>query len=204
MKNFAASAGGLRPKDTRGNFSLPKEGGFGAFSVSWARGFLSGRLTERSPFKKLARTQFLSTTSNHEKLAHTHYAGRGVIWRLLNPGFSIATSNMGPKTNSARFFLRGMVILLSYWERLYVPKDRNSWMSANNPLDFIESEVTFNRCGCGLWGSDVKPYSQEILGTSYSTVVAVEGMLRLQTHNFLEMAQFQLRKWKSPLFVIRP
>ena len=43
MKIFAASAGGLRPKDTRGQFFLPKEGGFGAFSVSSARGFLSGR-----------------------------------------------------------------------------------------------------------------------------------------------------------------
>ena len=43
MKIFAASAGGLRPKDTRGHFFLPEEGGFGAFSVSSARGFLSGR-----------------------------------------------------------------------------------------------------------------------------------------------------------------
>ena len=43
MKIFAASAGGLRPKDTRGQFFLPKEGGFGAISVSSARGFLSGR-----------------------------------------------------------------------------------------------------------------------------------------------------------------
>ena len=43
MKIFAASAGGLRPKDTRGHFFLPEEGGFGAFSVSSARGFLCGR-----------------------------------------------------------------------------------------------------------------------------------------------------------------
>ena len=43
MKVFAASAGGLRPKDTRGHFFLPEEGGFGAFSVSSARGFLCGR-----------------------------------------------------------------------------------------------------------------------------------------------------------------
>ena len=43
MKIFAASAGGLRPKDTRGHFFLPKEGGFGAISVSSARGFLCGR-----------------------------------------------------------------------------------------------------------------------------------------------------------------
>ena len=39
-----------------------------------------------------------------------------------------------------------------------------SRMSANNPLDFIESEVTFNRCGCRFWGSDVKPYSQGKFG----------------------------------------
>ena len=43
MKIFAASAGGLRPEDTRGHFFLPEEGGFGAFSVSSARGFLCGR-----------------------------------------------------------------------------------------------------------------------------------------------------------------
>ena len=43
MKIFAASAGGLRPKRHKGAFFLPKEGGFGAFSVSSARGFLSGR-----------------------------------------------------------------------------------------------------------------------------------------------------------------
>jgi len=43
VKIFAASAGGLRPKDTRGHFFLPEEGGFGAFSVSSARGFLCGR-----------------------------------------------------------------------------------------------------------------------------------------------------------------
>ena len=43
MKIFAASAGGLRPKRHKGAFFLPKEGGFGAFSVSSARGFLCGR-----------------------------------------------------------------------------------------------------------------------------------------------------------------
>ena len=42
-ENSPAGAGGhLRPKTKKGTFFLQKEGGFGAFSVSWAQSFLSG------------------------------------------------------------------------------------------------------------------------------------------------------------------
>ena len=144
-----------------------------------------------------------TTTSNHEKLAHTHYAGSGVIWRLLNPGFSIATSNMGPKTNSARFLLRGMLILLSYWKRWYVPKDRElaecqqiiHWTSSNRKSPSTDADVD---CEVATWS----PTPKENLDTSHATVVAVEGMLQLQTLIFLEMANFRIRKLKSSLLVI--
>ena len=50
----------------------------------------------------------------------------------------------------------------------------------------------------------MKPYTpKENLDTSHATVVAVEGMLRLQTLIFLEMANFHIRKLKSSLLVLR-
>ena len=44
----------------------------------------------------------------------------------------------------------------------------------------------------------LSPTPKENLDTSHATVVAVEGMLQLQTLIFLEMANFHIRKLKFP------
>ena len=128
---------------------------------------------------------------------------RGATWWLRNLGFSIATSTIGPRTNSPRFFLRGMMILLSYCKRWYIPKDRElaecqqiiHWTSSNRKSPSIDANVD---CEVVTWS----PTPKENLDTSHTTVVAVGSMLRLKMHIFLEMANFHLRKWKRPLLVI--
>ena len=79
MKIFAASAGGLRPEDTRGHFFLPEEGGFGAFSVSSARGFLCGRSALK--YKRENRN-FLYQTFLFRFLEFCLRVGLVVLWSL--------------------------------------------------------------------------------------------------------------------------
>ena len=99
MKIFAASAGGLRPKDTRGHFFLPEEGGFGAFSVSSARGFLCGRSALK--YKRENRN-FLYQT---------------FLFRFL--GFCLSRKGMGPSNRSQITTEGGQANLDLFWGRLY-------------------------------------------------------------------------------------
>ena len=59
MKIFAASAGGLRPKDTTGHFFLPKEGGRRYLGELSSGLFLSGALrlntSEKTEFSYIGR-----------------------------------------------------------------------------------------------------------------------------------------------------